>query len=72
MATYTEQDLADIRLAKKSLAEGRRVGEAMHRNRRIRYSEVSLTELDALERSIMRELQPKKVRYSLFRTNKGY
>lgn len=69
---YTQDDLNAIREAKKTLAEGRRVGESMHRNRRIRFSEVSMEDLERMEAAILRELNPKRVRYSLLRTDKGY
>lgn len=57
--SYTTTDLAAIREAKLKLATGDRVGEFRHNGILMRYTEVTMADLQRYEAEILRELTPR-------------
>lgn len=57
MSTYTESDLTAIQEAKRKMALGDRVGEFTHGTTRIRYADVSMSDLDRMESQILTSLR---------------
>ncbi|MBJ7591985.1 gpW family head-tail joining protein [Aeromonas veronii] len=58
--SYTQADLDAIRTAMRKLAIGDRVGEFQHGGTRIKYGDVTMKELEAYEKEILRHLSPRR------------
>lgn len=71
MSAYTQQDLIDIRAAKKKLAKGERVGQATIMGQVIRFETVTMAELDRFERQLIRALKRKRPRNITLISDKG-
>lgn len=57
MSTYTESDLLAIQEAKRKMALGDRVGEFTHGTTKIRYADVTMSDLDRMETQIKTALR---------------
>lgn len=57
MSTYTESDLLAIAEAKRKMALGDRVGEFTHGTTKIRYADVTMSDLDRMETQIKTALR---------------
>ena len=60
--SYTTDDLSAIREAKRKLAVGDRVGEFRHNGILMRYTEVTMADLQRYEAEILREMNPRRNR----------
>lgn len=69
--SYTSEDLTNIDRAISDLAMGVRVGEFQHNGRKVKYADVTLTELRDLRKQIVAALTPKRPRFSHIVTDKG-
>jgi len=56
---YSTADLEAIREAKRKLAVGDRVGEFRHNGILMRYTEVTMSDLQRFEAEILREMNPR-------------
>ena len=57
MSTYTNTDLLAIQEAKRKMALGDRVGEFTHGTTKIRYADVTMSDLDRMESQIRAALR---------------
>jgi len=69
--SYSQSDLDAVRAAKLALATGNRVGEFVMNNRRIKYADCTMAELNQYESEILKSVSPKRIRYSVLSTGKG-
>ena len=65
---YTEQDLSDVHDAIMALVKGRRITEKMSDTKRLRYEQMSLKDLRALELDIRTELAAAASSSPIYRT----
>lgn len=69
--SYSQTDLDAVRAAKLALATGERIGELVLNNRRIKYADCTMSELNKYEAEILKAVAPKRIRYGVFSTGKG-
>lgn len=69
--SYSQSDLDAVRAAKLALAKGERIGEFVYNNRRIKYADCTMSELNKYEAEVLKAMSPRPLRYSVISTGKG-